>query len=64
MLLTDSKEDAEKVRKWSTQSRENAPWYQHEELGYNYRMSNDNRRRCPWTVWVSGRAYRAEKGYL
>lgn len=40
MFLTDSKEDAEKVRKWSTQSRENAPWYQHEELGYNYRMSN------------------------
>lgn len=40
MLLTDSKEVAEKVRKWSTQSRENAPWYQHEELGYNYRMSN------------------------
>lgn len=40
MLLTDSKEAADKVRKWSTQSRENAPWYQHEELGYNYRMSN------------------------
>lgn len=40
MLLTDSREAAEKVRKWSTQSRENAPWYQHEELGYNYRMSN------------------------
>ena len=40
MLLTDSKEAAEKVRKWSTQARENAPWYQHEELGYNYRMSN------------------------
>ncbi len=39
-LLTDDKEDAEKVRKWSTQARENAPWYQHEELGYNYRMSN------------------------
>ena len=35
-----TKEAAEKVRKWSTQSRENAPWYQHEELGYNYRMSN------------------------
>src|SRR5699024_81146 len=34
------KTDADKVRKWSTQSRENAPWYQHEELGYNYRMSN------------------------
>ena len=40
MFLTDSKADAEKVRKWSTQSRENAPWYQHEEIGYNYRMSN------------------------
>ena len=40
MFLTDSKEDADKVRKWSTQSREAAPWYQHEELGYNYRMSN------------------------
>ena len=40
MLLTDDKEAAEKVRKWSTQSRENAPWYQHEEIGYNYRMSN------------------------
>ncbi len=40
MFLTDSKEDAEKVRKWSTQSREAAAWYQHEEVGYNYRMSN------------------------
>ena len=40
MLLTDDKEAAEKVRKWSTQARENAPWYQHEEIGYNYRMSN------------------------
>lgn len=40
MFLTNSKEDAEKVRKWSTQSREAAPWYQHEEIGYNYRMSN------------------------
>lgn len=40
MLLTDSKKAAEKARKWSTQSRENAPWYQHEEVGYNYRMSN------------------------
>ena len=40
MLLTDSLESANKVRKWSTQSRENAPWYQHEEIGYNYRMSN------------------------
>ena len=40
MFLTDSEEDANKVRKWSTQSREAAPWYQHEEVGYNYRMSN------------------------
>lgn len=40
MFFTDSREDAEKVRKWSTQSREAAPWYQHEEIGYNYRMSN------------------------
>lgn len=40
MFLTDSEEDANKVRKWSTQSRENAAWYQHEEIGYNYRMSN------------------------
>ena len=40
MLLTNSLEAANKARKWSTQSRENAPWYQHEEIGYNYRMSN------------------------
>ena len=40
VLLCDSQEDANKVRKWSTQSREDAAWYQHEEMGYNYRMSN------------------------
>ncbi|MBQ8868884.1 MAG: aminotransferase class I/II-fold pyridoxal phosphate-dependent enzyme [Oscillospiraceae bacterium] len=40
MLLTDDVAAANKARKWSTQSRENAPWYQHEEVGYNYRMSN------------------------
>lgn len=40
MFLTNDKSDADKVRKWSTQSREAAPWYQHEEIGYNYRMSN------------------------
>ena len=39
-LLTNSIEDANRARKWSTQSREAAPWYQHEEVGYNYRMSN------------------------
>ncbi|MBQ2748320.1 MAG: aminotransferase class I/II-fold pyridoxal phosphate-dependent enzyme [Clostridia bacterium] len=40
MLLTNDQEQANKARKWSTQSRENAAWYQHEEVGYNYRMSN------------------------
>ena len=40
MLLTDDGEAANRARKWSTQSREAAPWYQHEEVGYNYRMSN------------------------
>lgn len=39
-FLTDSDADADKVRKWATQSREQAVWYQHEEIGYNYRMSN------------------------
>ena len=40
MLLTDSLYAVNKARKWSTQSREDAAWYQHEEIGYNYRMSN------------------------
>lgn len=40
MLLTDDLEAANKARKWSTQSREAAPWYQHEEVGFNYRASN------------------------
>lgn len=40
IVLVNDLEDANKIRKWSTQSREDAPWYQHEELGYNYRMSN------------------------
>ena len=40
MLLCHSEEDANRARKWSTQSREAAPWYQHEEIGYNYRISN------------------------
>lgn len=39
-LLTNDINDANKARKWSTQAREAAPWYQHEEIGYNYRMSN------------------------
>lgn len=40
MLLTDDEAAAKKARFWSTQSREDFPWYQHEEIGYNYRMSN------------------------
>lgn len=40
VLLTDDGAAAARIRKWSTQAREAAPWYQHEELGYNYRMSN------------------------
>ena len=39
-LLTNDPAVAEKVRKWATQAREPASWYQHVELGYNYRMSN------------------------
>lgn len=53
MLLCHTKEDADKARKWSTQSREDAPWYQHEELGYNYRMSN-----------VTAGVVRGQWGYL
>ncbi len=40
MLLCNDPEAANKARKWSTQSRENTKWYQHTEVGYNYRMSN------------------------
>ena len=40
MLVSNDEEAIKKARKWSTQSRDNAPWYQHSELGYNYRMSN------------------------
>lgn len=39
-LLTNDIEVANKARKWSTQAREAASWYQHEEVGYNYRISN------------------------
>ncbi len=40
MLLTDDRDAAHQTRQWSTQNRENAPWYQHTGVGYNYRMSN------------------------
>ena len=39
-LLSNDLDTAEQTRKWSTQAREAATWYQHKELGYNYRMSN------------------------
>lgn len=40
MILTDNKESADHMRKLSTQAREPFPYYQHEEIGYNFRMSN------------------------
>lgn len=40
VLLSNDNKSIDKARKWSTQSRESAAWYQHEEIGYNYRMSN------------------------
>ena len=40
MLIIGGEGDYQKAKKWSTQSREAAPWYEHEELGYNYRISN------------------------
>ena len=39
-MVTDDPEIARKVRHWATQSREPFPWYEHEEIGFNYRMSN------------------------
>lgn len=40
MLLADDENVIKKARFWATQSRDPAPWYQHSEIGYNYRMSN------------------------
>jgi len=40
MLLSDNKEAIKKARFWATQARDPAPWYQHSEIGYNFRMSN------------------------
>lgn len=40
MLLSDDEDAVGKARFWATQSRDPAPWYQHSEIGYNYRMSN------------------------
>lgn len=40
MLLTDDEEAYKRAWKWANQARESAAWYQHEDIGYNYRMSN------------------------
>ena len=40
MLVSKDKSNIDKARFWATQARENARHYQHEEIGYNYRMSN------------------------
>lgn len=40
MALVNTKAAHDKILFWATQSRENFPWYQHEEIGYNYRLSN------------------------
>lgn len=40
MLLSDDADAIAKARFWATQARDPAPWYQHSEIGYNYRMSN------------------------
>ena len=40
MLLSDDEDAIKLAKKWSAQSREPAPWYQHTQTGYNYRLSN------------------------
>lgn len=40
MALVKDEKTKKKLTFWATQSRENALWYQHEEVGYNYRLSN------------------------
>ena len=40
MLITKDKAARDRALFWATQARESAPWYQHNEIGYNYRMSN------------------------
>lgn len=40
MLVGDDLEALAKARFWATQARDAAPWYQHSQMGYNYRLSN------------------------
>lgn len=39
-LICPGKEEYEKALNFATQSREPFPWYQHERIGFNYRLSN------------------------
>lgn len=39
-IVTRTKEQKEKAIFYATQARDNAPHYQHSEIGYNYRMNN------------------------
>lgn len=40
MLVSNDEELIDRARYLSTQARQPAPWYEHTEIGYNYRMSN------------------------
>lgn len=40
MLLSDDEELLSRARYLSTQARQPVPWYEHTEIGYNYRLSN------------------------
>ena len=40
MLISDDEQALQKARFLATQSRDQAPHYQHSKIGYNYRMSN------------------------
>lgn len=39
-LICPDEESARRVKFYATQARENFPYYQHEQIGYNYRLSN------------------------
>jgi pyridoxal phosphate-dependent aminotransferase EpsN len=40
MVLSHSGEAIQKMKFWATQAREPLPYYEHKEIGYNYRLSN------------------------
>lgn len=42
MLICQNKEDAERASFLALQAKEPVPWYEHKEIGYNYRMANSN----------------------